>query len=104
MFQDDTPSPQALADAYAKAERDYRAAQTGLKGGSPGAEERYARAMETLSLLQEAVELAVATRLLRNGVDLHRVQRFLRHADSRTMATTYGHLILEDLRGAAELL
>jgi integrase len=50
------------------------------------------------------VRHSAATRLLRKGVDLHRVQRFLRHADPRTTATIYGHLIAEDLRGAAELL
>ena len=39
-----------------------------------------------------------ATILLRAGVDAHRVQRILRHADVRTTTATYAHLAVEDLR------
>jgi hypothetical protein len=45
-----------------------------------------------------------ATLLLRAGVDTHRVQRILRHSDVRTTTGTYGHLDVEDLRGAMDLL
>jgi len=45
-----------------------------------------------------------ATLLLRVGVDAHRVQRILRHSDVRTTTGTYGHLDVEDLRGAIGLL
>ncbi len=41
-----------------------------------------------------------ATLLLRAGVDAHRVQRILRHRDVRTTTAIYGHLDVEDLRGA----
>ncbi len=43
-----------------------------------------------------------ATLLLRAGVDMHRVQRILRHANINTTIGTYGHLDIEDLRGAVE--
>ena len=43
---------------------------------------------------------STATILLRAGVDLHRVQRILRHRDVRTTTGTYGHLEVEDLRAA----
>jgi len=36
--------------------------------------------------------------LLRAGVDAHRVQRILRHADVRTTTATYAHLGVDDLR------
>ena len=39
-----------------------------------------------------------ATILLRAGVDIHRVQRILRHASVTTTAGTYGHLLVDDLR------
>ena len=39
-----------------------------------------------------------ATILLRAGVDVHRVQRILRHASVTTTAGTYAHLAVEDLR------
>lgn len=45
-----------------------------------------------------------ATLLLRAGVDPHRVQRILRHSDIRTTLGTYGHLTVEDLRGAMATL
>jgi integrase len=45
---------------------------------------------------------STATILLRAGVDLHRVQRILRHADVRLTVQTYGHLVVEDLRDAAD--
>jgi integrase len=41
-----------------------------------------------------------ATLLLRAGVDLHRVQRILRHKDVKLTADTYAHLQIEDLRPA----
>lgn len=41
---------------------------------------------------------STATILLREGVDLHRVQKLLRHASPETTAKTYAHLIVEDLR------
>ncbi len=47
---------------------------------------------------------ATATLLLRAGVDAHRVQRILRYADIRTTLGTYGHLDVEDLREAINLL
>jgi integrase len=40
-----------------------------------------------------------ATLLFRAGVDAHRVQRILRHADLKTTIGTYAHLTVEDLRG-----
>jgi len=43
-----------------------------------------------------------ATVLLRAGVDVHRVQRILRHADVRTTTGTYAHLGVEDLRRGLE--
>jgi len=43
---------------------------------------------------------SAATNLLRDGVDLHRVQRILRHRDPRVTSQTYGHLEVEDLREA----
>ncbi len=39
-----------------------------------------------------------ATILLRAGVDIHRVQRILRHASVTTTVGTYAHLAVEDLR------
>ena len=42
------------------------------------------------------------TMMLRAGADAHRVQRILRHADIRTTLGTYGHLDVEDLRGAVD--
>ncbi len=43
-----------------------------------------------------------ATILLRAGVDIHRVQRILRHASVTTTAGTYAHLAVEDLRAGME--
>src|SRR5207248_5667124 len=45
-----------------------------------------------------------ATMLLRERVDAHRVQRLLRHRDVKTTTGTYGHLVVEDLREAINLL
>src|SRR5205823_11039156 len=45
-----------------------------------------------------------ATMLLRERVDAHRVQRLLRHRDVKTTTGTYGHLVVEDLRDAINLL
>jgi integrase len=45
-----------------------------------------------------------ATLLLRAGVDLHRVQRILRHRDVKLTADTYAHLQVEDLREAVNQL
>lgn len=45
-----------------------------------------------------------ATLLLRAGVDLHRVQRIMRHRQSTTTASIYGHLDVEDLREAVNKL
>ena len=45
-----------------------------------------------------------ATLLLRERVDPHRVQRLLRHRDVKTTTGTYGHLVVEDLRDAINLL
>ncbi len=45
-----------------------------------------------------------ATLLLRAGVDAHRVQRILRHKDVRTTTSIYGHLLVDDLRDAVNLL
>ena len=47
---------------------------------------------------------SVATLLLRERVDAHRVQRLLRHRDVKTTTGTYGHLVVEDLREAINLL
>jgi integrase len=44
-----------------------------------------------------------ATELLRRGVDVHRVQRLMRHSDVRVTTGIYGHLIVEDLRAAVEM-
>ncbi len=43
---------------------------------------------------------STATLLIRAGVDLHRVQRILRHKDSKLTSDTYAHLEVEDLRDA----
>jgi Phage integrase family len=43
-----------------------------------------------------------ATMLFQAGVDVHRVQRLMRHADVRTTTRTYAHLEVEDLRQAVE--
>ncbi len=45
-----------------------------------------------------------ATLLLRERVDAHRVQRVLRHRDVKTTTSVYGHLVVEDLRDAINLL
>ncbi len=45
-----------------------------------------------------------ATLLLRERVDAHRVQRVLRHRDVKTTTATYGHLVVEDLRDAINML
>ncbi len=45
-----------------------------------------------------------ATLLLRAGVDVHRVQKILRHKDVRTTTLIYGHLDVEDLRNAVDEL
>jgi integrase len=50
------------------------------------------------------VRHSVATLLLRAGVDVHRVQRILRHKDVNLTAGTYAHLQVEDLRAAVNLL
>ncbi len=47
---------------------------------------------------------STATLLLRERVDAHRVQRLLRHRDVKTTTGTYGHLVVEDLRDAINLL
>lgn len=41
-----------------------------------------------------------ATLLLRAGVELHHVQRILRHASPETTANTYAHLVTPDIRRA----
>jgi len=43
-----------------------------------------------------------ATELLRQGVDVHRVQRLMRHSDVRVTTGTYSHLLVEDLRPAVD--
>src|SRR6058998_1612154 len=43
-----------------------------------------------------------ATELLRRGVDSYRVQRLMRHSDVRVTLGTYAHLLVEDLRAAAD--
>ena len=43
-----------------------------------------------------------ATELLRQGVDVHRVQRLMRHSDVRVTTGTYSHLLVEDLRAAVD--
>ncbi len=43
-----------------------------------------------------------ATILLRAGVDVHRVQRILRHRDVRLTSQTYAHLDVGDLQGAMD--
>lgn len=45
-----------------------------------------------------------ATNLIRAGVPLAHVSRILRHSSIRITADTYGHLEVEDLRGAVEAL
>ena len=47
---------------------------------------------------------STATLLLRERVDAHRVQRLLRHRDVKTTTGRYGHLVVEDLRDAINLL
>jgi integrase len=47
---------------------------------------------------------ATATLLLRAGVDIHRVQRILRHRNVALTASTYAHLNVEDLRPAVDAL
>jgi len=47
---------------------------------------------------------SATTLLLRAGVDLHRVQRILRHRDVKLTTGTYAHLLVEDLRAAVEAL
>ncbi len=44
-----------------------------------------------------------ATELLRRGVDVHRVQRLMRHSDVRVTTGTYAHLLVEDLRAAVDV-
>lgn len=46
----------------------------------------------------------MVTTLLRNGVDVARVQKMARHAEPRTTLAIYKHLQAEDLRGAAKVL
>ncbi len=43
-----------------------------------------------------------ATALLRAGVDVHRVQRLMRHGDVRMTTGTYAHLLVEDLRAVLD--
>ena len=43
-----------------------------------------------------------ATEMLRSGVDVHRVQRRMRHSDVRVTTGTYAHLLVEDLRAAVD--
>ncbi len=40
--------------------------------------------------------------MLRRGVDVHRVQRLMRHSDVRVTTSIYGHLVVEDLRSAVD--
>jgi len=47
---------------------------------------------------------SAATLLLRAGVDIHRVQRILRHRDVNLTTGTYAHLQVEDLRAAVDTL
>jgi len=47
---------------------------------------------------------STATLLLRASVDLHHVQRILRHQDVKLTVDTYGHLQVEDLRDAINKL
>ena len=47
---------------------------------------------------------SAATLRLRAGVDIHRVQRILRHRDVKLTTGTYAHLLVEDLRAAVEAL
>src|SRR2546423_12309886 len=39
---------------------------------------------------------------MRQGVDVHRVQRLLRHSDVRVTTKIYAHLVVEDLRAAVD--
>src|SRR5438105_807273 len=39
---------------------------------------------------------------MRQGVDVHRVQRLLRHSDVRVTTKIYAHLVVEDLRAALD--
>ncbi len=45
-----------------------------------------------------------ATLLLRAGIDVHRVQRVLRHRDVKTTTGTYAHLLTDDLRQSVNTL
>src|SRR5262249_37696003 len=45
-----------------------------------------------------------ATLMLRAGVDLHRVQRLLRHSDPRITATIYSHLLAGELRAGGNVI
>src|SRR5215468_4160311 len=47
---------------------------------------------------------SAATLLLRADMDIHRVQRILRHRDAKLTTGTYAHLLVEDLRAAVEAL
>lgn len=46
---------------------------------------------------------STATILLRSGVEIHHVQRILRHAKIETTASTYAHLQTADLRGVLNI-
>lgn len=51
-----------------------------------------------------ALRHTAATRMLRNGVGLAKAQRVLGHSDPKLTAATYGHLAVDDLRGAVDSL
>jgi hypothetical protein len=57
---------------------------------------RKPRAEQRLETRNDAAEL------LRRGVDSYRVQRLMRHSDVRVTLGTYAHLLVEDLRAAAD--
>lgn len=55
-------------------------------------------------LRPHATRHTFATRLIRAGVSMHHVQRFLGHSSVETTIGTYTHLVVEDTRGSIELV
>ena len=72
-----------------------------FEGASPRGRKLWPKAIHVAMRFHD-LRHTFATELLRRGVDVHRVQRLMRHSDVRLTTGTYGHLLVEDLRASVD--